>query len=66
MTVDLGCTLSLRRVVGNICRSSEVIEWVIGMGSEVLTNLGSDGYQKAWGKPFPLDLMSALRSVDSV
>jgi hypothetical protein len=41
------------------------IESVIGMGNAIIHDLGIDGYRKIWGKPFPVELLSALQSAGS-
>jgi len=43
-------------------QTARFIESVIGMGNAIINDLGINGYQNAWGKPFPEELLSALQS----
>jgi hypothetical protein len=37
------------------------VESVVDMATDLIRNLGEDGYQRTWGRPFPTELLSALR-----
>ncbi|MFH8394278.1 hypothetical protein [Streptomyces sp. NPDC018036] len=38
------------------------IDDVCSMGEKVIRDNGSDGYERAWGKPFPASLLQKLKS----